>query len=211
MKFDLKIESINYVKILYKDDNDFLHCVKASLKTLNEYDIYTCIKKDEWEKVPFPQDITISFACFDGLYKADTTLKYVRYEEPFLYFSIKPPEEVKYQQEREFFRVNINIPAVVSYKIDEFIERIQCKTFDLSANGIKIKLEDEKYFPEEVSIDLYFEKRVIRTNAKYMRTDTEDDIITAAFNFIDLSENDTDYLSQICIRKQIEDKRHSLK
>ena len=210
MNFDLKPEIINYVKILYKDSGDFSHCVKASIKYFNEYDIYACVRKEEWENVPCPQEVTLNFACSNGLYRAKSTLKYTKYEEPYLYFSIKIPEDVEYQQNREFFRVHINKDVVISYRVEDDVIRVSCKTFDLSANGLKVQLEEKTFFPEEVFLDLYFDNREIRTKAKYIRSDEDDEIIKASFNFIDLEPCDLDYISRVCIKKQIEDKRSSL-
>ena len=210
MNFDLKPETINYVKILYKDSDDFSHCVKASIKYFTEYDIYACVRKEAWENVPCQQEVTLSFACNNGLYMAKSTLKYTKYEDPYLYFSIKIPENMEYRQNREFFRVNINKDVVISYRVDDDVIRVSCKTFDLSANGLKAQLGEKTSFPEEVFLDLYFDNREIRTKAKYIRSDEDDEIIKASFNFIDLEPNDSDYISRVCIKKQIEDKRSSL-
>lgn len=210
MKFDLKPETINYIKILYKDSNDFSHCVKASIKYFTEYDIYACVKKEEWEGVPSPQEVTLNFACNNGLYRAKSTLKYTKYEEPYLYFSIRIPDELEYQQNREYFRVHIDKDVVISYRTEDEVRRVACKTLDLSANGLKVRLSGETFFPEDVFVDIYFENREIRTKAKYVRSDEEDEIIKASFHFVDLQPSDLDYISRTCIKKQIEDKRSSL-
>lgn len=211
MKFNLELENINYLKLLYKDANDFLHCVKASIKHMSDIDIYACVKKEEWENIPAPQNISVGFACDNGLYKGESVIKYTKFEEPYLYFSIKTPEEIEFQQNREYFRVRLNNNVVISYRTDDDeIIRVPCNVYDLSANGLRVKLNTKTYFPQDVFIDIYFDNREIRTKAKFVRTDEEDEILKAAFHFIDLSENDMDYIARVCIRKQIEDKRNSL-
>lgn len=210
MNFDLKPETINYIKILYKDGNDFMHCVKASIKTINEHIIYACLKKEEWEKIPAPQDVVLNFICDNGLYKSKSVLKYTKYEEPYLYVCVKTPDETEFQQNREYFRVRLDKDVVISFTAQEEVIRVASKIYDISANGLRVRLDSRTAFPEEVFIDIYFDNREIRTKAEFIRTDEEDDILKASFRFLNLAENDMDYISQVCIRKQIEDKRSSL-
>ena len=214
MNFNLKSDDIDYVKILYKDAHDFIHVAKTHIKNLTELEVYVFIKKEEFEKLPAPQEVSVGFATKNGLYKAETTLKYTRYEEPYLYIALKTPTEVEYQQNREYFRVNIEKDVIISYKKEEEFKTINCNTYDLSANGIRVKLDCEIDFPEEVYMDVKLDKKTIHAKAKYIRTDVIDGTVKAsfvfsAFNFVEIGEADMDYISQVCIQKQLEDKRKS--
>ena len=215
MKFNLKSDEIDYVKILYKDNYGFSRIAKAFIKNISEYDIYACIKKDDFEKIPSPQEISAGFACKDGLYKSKTTLKYTKYEEPYLYFSIQTPDEVDYQQNREYFRVNIDKEVTIYYETEDGEAVINCTTYDISANGVRVMLEKETKFPQEVFVEIKLDKKTVRTKAKYVRTEIEEGQIKAAFifsafSFLNLEQADLDYISRVCLQKQIADKRNSM-
>lgn len=210
MKFDLDIKKVKYVKILYKDSENFSHYLKTAVKSITSYDVYTFAKKDEWIKIPAPQDVKLNFACEDGLYTADSVLKYTTYEEPYLYLALKLPQSMEYRQKREFFRVRMNAQASIIFNSGDEIKKIHTKIYNISASGISILLDKEIKFPEEVLIDIEFLNRTVHVKSKYIRTDSDDDILYTSFNFMNLSVSDMDYISQMCIRKQLEDKRNSL-
>ena len=123
---------------------------------------------------------------------------------------MKKPENMEYRQNREYFRVKINEDASVIYNVGEKEEKISAITYDLSANGVRIELDEEIAFPETVRLVLYLRKREIDVQAQYVRNDIEDKIIKSSFKFIDISDQDLDYISRICLAKQLEDRRKNL-
>ena len=211
MNLNLNIENINYAKIVYKDKNDSIRCMKAAVRRIDEREIVACAKFDENIFIDTPQEIKLSIACDNGLYKASTTLKYVVKEEPYFLFTIAAPDNIEYQQKREYFRVKINESALISYKSenDDKID-LPCETYDLSANGVRLILENKMSFPEIVKITLYLPRKIIETDAKYIRTDEEDNILKASFRFIKLQDTDIDCISQICFQKQLETRRKAI-
>ncbi len=206
MKFDLNLESINYIKIIYNDKNDIGHCTKAAIKQLNAREIFACIKSEKFLAIPAPQEVSVSFACNNGIYTTITTLKSVENREPFIYFTLKTPQEIQYSQNREYFRVKMSEDAILSFSGTV----LACKVYDISANGIRLCLDKEIEIPENVMINILFPQRNVKTKAKYVRIDKEDDILKASFYYINLSEHDRDIISQRCIQKQLSDKRRSI-
>lgn len=206
MKFNLKSESINYIKILYNDNEDFTHCTKASVKRIDEHEIFACSRFDEGLYLKTPQDVSVSFVCENGLYRAKTVLKYVQNEEPYTFFSLKTPEEIEYQQNREYFRVKMEEDVLLSF--DHNV--IPCKIYDISANGIKLKLDKEIELPEDVHINILFQPHNIEAQAKFVRIDKYEESFLVSLSFIDLSEHDRDKISQKCFQIQLEHKRNSV-
>lgn len=206
MKFNLKNENVNYIKILYNDNEGFTHCTKASVKRINEHEIFACSKFEDGLYLDTPQDVAVSFVCDNGLYRAATVLKSVENEEPYAFFAIETPDEIEYQQNREYFRVKMQEDVILSFAD----AAIPCKIYDISANGIKLKLDRNIAIPKNVKINMLFAPKNIETNAKYIRTDEENENLLASFHFVDLSESDRDKISQRCFQKQLEDKRHSI-
>ena len=210
MIFNISAENINYVKITYKDKNDFTHCIKAAVKFMSDYELLACAKNEEDLKIAFPQDVELGIACENGLYKTHTTLKNITYEPPYVLFSLSRPEETEYQQNREYFRVKLNEDANIIYKEDENEVTVAAITYDLSANGVRIELDKEMTFPENVRLMLFLPQRTIDVQAQYVRNDNEDQIIKASFRFADIPQSDLDYISQICLQKQLEERRKNL-
>jgi len=211
MKFDLDIENINYIKILYKDRYNFTHCVKAAIKKLEQKYIFAGAKSEKPINIETPQEVLLSFICDNGLYKTKTNLNFIQFdkEEEYIFFSLVTPQEVEFQQNREYFRIQMHEKVVISYKKDDEIVEIPASTYDISANGIKIILPNIINFPEEVNLDILFPAKEIKTTAQFIRADNEDDIYKASFHFNHLTTQDLDYISRLCLIKQIEHRRNS--
>lgn len=203
MKFNLDTDSINYIKIVFKDSQNNTCCKKAAIKRMNEREIFACAKVDNELYLQTPQNILVSFVCENGLYRTSSVLKYVENKDDYVYFALKTPEGIEYQQSREYFRVKMDENATISF--DNNI--IQCKVHDISANGARFIMPQKVSMPEEVTIDILFSPKSIKTRAKFVRYDEEDGILKASFHFKHMLESDMDIISKKCIQKQLEYKR----
>ena len=157
-----------------------------------------------------PQDIELNFACDNGLYKSNTELKFVEKDSPFVFFTIKTPENIEYHQNREYFRVKLNEDVLILYKTEnEKPVNIKGETYDLSANGVRITVNKDENIslPDIVNIVLYLSSKNIETQARYIRAEDDEKCKRIAFNFINLKESSADYISQICFKKQLESRR----
>ena len=210
MKFNLNTENINYVKITYKDKNDFAHCIKAAIRLMNRYELLVCAKFEEKPDIQLPQEVDLGIACDNGLYKTKTLLKKIEEEKEYLIFSMKIPEEMEYQQKREYFRVKLHEDANIIYQSDEQDIKLSSITYDISANGVRIELDEIIDFPENVRLWLFLPQKTIDVEAQYIRSDEEDQIIKASFRFLNISPSDLDYISQLCLQKQLEERRKNL-
>ena len=206
MKFNLNLDSINYIKIVYKNHNGFTCCTKAAIKYMGEREITACAKFDYGLLIDTPQDVMLSFVCDNGLYRTTTVLKYISNEEPYIFFTLSTPSGLEYQQNREYFRVGMKEDVLLCFEGNI----IPCKTHDLSASGVRLVLAEKIDIPENVVIDMLFKPKSVKAKAKFIRYDDEDDVLKASFKFIGLPESEVDIISQICIQKQLEYKRNSL-
>lgn len=203
MKFNLNLDNINYIKIVYKDKSDTVCCTKAAIKNMNERDIYACAKFENNLFLNTPQEVALSFVCENGLYRTSTTLKYIENDAPYTFFAMKTPVGIEYQQNREYFRVKMDEDAIISF--DK--ETIPCKIHDISANGVRLILLRKVEIPEEADLDLLFAPKGIKTKAKFIRFDNEDNVPKVSFEFLGMMDSDRDFISQKCIQKQLEYKR----
>lgn len=211
MQFNLNIKNINYIKILYRDKNDKICCTKAAIKIMGEREIVACAKFDEDLYINTPQDIALSIVCENGLYRTTTQLKYIENSEPYVYFTLKTPSGLEYQQNREYFRVRMENRAILSFKQDEDLKVIPCKVYDISASGVRLELSESiDYEPEEANIEILFDPKPVSVKAKYVRYDEEDNIPKISFVYSDIPQNVMDIISQKCIQRQLEYKRSTL-
>ncbi len=203
MKFNLNLDNINYIKIVYKDKSDTVCCTKAAIKNMNERDIYACAKFENNLFLNTPQEVALSFVCENGLYRTSTTLKYIENDGSYTFFAMKTPVGIEYQQNREYFRVKMDEDAIISFGN----ETIPCKIHDISANGVRLILLRKVEIPEEADLDLLFAPKGIKTKAKFIRFDNEDNVPKVSFEFLGMTDSDRDFISQKCIQKQLEYKR----
>lgn len=210
MKDNINSENINYLKITYKDRDGFAHCIKSAVRYLTDIEILTSTKFDEDFSIETPQTVEIGIACDNGLYKANTLLKKIEKENPYILFSLQKPTELEYQQKREFFRVKLQENANIFFEENGQEKEIAAVTYDISANGVRIELDKFYDFPEDVRIQLFLPQKNIEIHAKYIRSDEEDSVIKASFMFQEMLSSDLDYISQICFRKQLEERRKNL-
>lgn len=210
MKFNLNLDSINYIKIVYKDLADKPCFTKAAIKFLGEKEIIACAKSEDGIRINTPQEIILSFICDNGLYRTTTTLKYFEYRDPYVYFTLQTPQGLEYQQNREYFRVKMEEDAILTFKDGDKVKRLLCKTHDISANGVRLELPEKPDIIEDAGISILFDSREVKAKARFVRFDNEDEILKASFCFTYLKENDMDFISQKCIQKQLEYKRNTL-
>ena len=203
MKFNLDTDSINYIKIVFKDCQDNTCCKKAAIKCMNEREIYACAKIENGLSLQTPQNVSISFVCENGLYRTNSVLKYIENKDDYVYFALRTPEGIEYQQNREYFRVKMNENAIISFENNV----IPCKVHDISANGARPPPPPPNNMPEEVTVDILFQPKSIKTRAQFVRYDEDDGILKASFHFKHLPESDMDVISKKCIQKQLEYKR----
>ena len=172
---------------------------------MNEREIFACAKFEDNLFLDTPQEVSLSFVCENGLYRTSTTLKSIENDAPYIFFVMKTPVGIEYQQNREYFRVKMDEDAIISF--DK--ETIPCKIHDISANGVRLILLRKVDIPEEVNLDLLFPEKELKIKSKFIRFDTEDNIPKVSFEFLGITDSERDFISQKCIQKQLEYKRSS--
>lgn len=208
MKFNLDIENIRYVKILYANSSGNPVSVKAAIKQVNEQEIVTCIKTKEDLDITTPQQITLSIVCSEGLYRTRTGLKSCMCKAPYVFIYLETPSSMEFQQNREYFRVP------VAYKCMYYVQNngqpavFKTETTDISANGVSILLPVHVFSEEDAELEIMVEERLIPTKIRYVRSEKTENGYKLSFAYTDISERDKDYISQICIQKQLEYKRN---
>lgn len=210
MKFNLNLDDIKYIKILYKDIEGSPCTHKAAIKSVNEREILACAKFEDGLRIETPQEVTLSIVCSDGLYRTKTRLKSIDNEEPYTFFALETPQGLEYQQNREYFRVPAQYDCVYTIEDEAGNREYQTQICDISANGVSIFLPVHD-ISDEASIEISFNEIKIAARIRYVRSERLEEGYKLSFTYAAISNLDRDFISQICIKKQLEQKRNSLK
>ncbi len=210
MKFNLNLEDIKYIKILYKDYSGNPCNIKAAMKSVNEREIIACAKFENGLQIETPQEVTLSIVCNDGLYRTKTKLKSAANDEPYMFFALETPQGLEYQQNREYFRIPVQYPCIYTITTEDKIKEFKTHTLDISANGVSIFMPAHEISNEESRIEIMFNDISIASGIKYVRSEKIDDGYKLSFMYNAISNLDRDFISQICIKKQLEQKRGAI-
>lgn len=211
MKFNLNLEDIKYIKILYRDRNDSPCTSKGAIKSVNEREIIACAKFEDGLSIVTPQEVTLSVICNDGLYRTKTKLKSIDNADPYIFFVLETPHGLEYQQNREYFRVPLKCECKYTVTTEDKIKEYTTHTIDISANGVSIFLPVHEVTENESNIELSINNIKIESKIKYVRSEKVENGYRLSFTFTRISNLDRDFISQVCIKKQLEQKRNSVK
>ena len=206
MKFDLNEAEIKYIKISFTDIKGIKLTSRASIKRMSNREIIACGKFQENCYITTPQKVSVNFVYSNGIYKSNSILKTVENEEPYMFFILETPQEVFFEQNREFFRINTSCNCICRQK-DQF--EFNTKSIDISANGISILTENTEKIPDEIII--FINNTPISTKLQHIRTEEYNDKYKMSFTFLNINEKDQNLISQTCIQKQLEQRRNSIK
>lgn len=211
MKFSFKLEDIKYVKIAYKDYNGSVATIKAAMKEVNENEILICTKYREDFYIDLPQEIDFSVICNDGIYKTKTILKSIDNHEPYAFIILETPVGIEYQQNREYFRVPVTYNCI--YRIYQNNETFDynATVYDISANGVSLILPEHIISENLSDLVINFDGIEISLRAKYVRSEKHEKGYKISFSYVNISELDRDFISQICIKKQLEQQRNRIR
>ena len=172
-----------------------------------------------------PQEIMLKFVIGDLLYIAKSTLKQVDVKATKVYFRISAPKILELQQQRKYYRIDIKrFCLLVGVNKEGNSTAFVARSINLSAGGVLINrlesMTSNKYItinPEDYEIYhliIVLEMdQVLKLSARYVRQEEGRKSYKYAFEFVDIPEQKTDFISKYVIRKQLEELRyeHDLK
>lgn len=209
MKFTFNLEEIKYIKLVYQDNDGSPKSFKGAIKSIDDRKIFACIRNEDDVNMPLPQKVTLSIVCNEGLYRTETIMRSVETDEPYVFITLDTPQGMEFQQNREYFRIIAQYNCV--YYISEHNNTISytAKTIDISANGVSIILPSLIVSEEDAELEIMIKERLVRTHIKYVRSEKLQEGYKISFKYTKISSKDQDYISQVCIQKQLEQKRKS--
>ena len=211
MKFNFKLEEIKYAKVSYRDKNNEPVTKKIAVKTLTEREILACTRFESGLDINTPQEVVLSFVCNDGIYKTKTILKAVDNDEPYIFFIFQTPEGIEYEQNREYFRVLASFNCIYKIKENDEIREFETNTVDISASGVSIVLPFSTITEDFSDIVMAINGKLVRARIHFIRSEKFADGYRHSFAYTKISEEDRDYISQVCLQKQLEERRNSIR
>ena len=210
MKLNLDLEEIKYIKITIPTDEENSITVRATIKDINEREIVACTKYDENLKSIKSQEIVVSIISDDGIYRTKTNLKAIENDGPYTFMYIETPDNIEYQQNREYFRVPMVCEC--NYKVAVNGEKLEfnVKTVDISANGVSLYSPELFISSTDAELVININGKKVQTKARYIRSERFGDAYRVSFAYTNIAESDRDIISQACIAKQLEEKRNRL-
>ena len=82
---------------------------------------------------------------------------------------------------------------------------------DISANGVSIELPTHSISEGASEIEIGVKSKIILAKIRYVRSEKTNDGYRISFAYTKISEQDRDFISQVCLQKQLEQRRNSIK
>lgn len=210
MKFDFKLEDVKYIKISYINANNEEKVIKAALKSFDDTKMLSCTKFIENLDILPEQNVVLGIVCSNGIYKAKTTIQNIENEEPYTFLIFDIPEKIEYQQQREFFRVAVEYNCTLQINDENTIIELPARTFNVSANGVCLILDNHKITNTYGNLIININNKLLNIKVCYIRSEKFGEKYKVSFAFVNIPEQDRDFLAQTCLKVQLEQKRNSL-
>ncbi len=211
MKYNFKLEEIKYAKILYEDSSGKTFTIKSVVKQLDNTGVSMYIKYDEKVLQNLDKQVVgLKFVCSDGLYSSKAKISKIESIPPYIVIKLENLDNIIHNQNREFFRVPVNIDCTCIRQNDNEIEKISGEILDLSANGVKVVFNKVFRINGTESLSFFIENKELLLKLRYIRSSVVENKFIISFNFYKIDESTKNLISQFCIRKQLEEKRKHL-
>ena len=211
MRFNFNLEEIKYIKVLVKDSEGKPHSLKSAIKRMNSREIIACTRFIDGVSFPRVQDVILSIVCNDGLYRTTTKLKSLELAEPYIIFIIETPVGMEYQQNREYFRVSAKYDCRYSFRSGSEMLNFEAHTIDITENGVSIFMPINSVPETDAVLTIKINGRDVYTKARCVRSEQITNGYKLSFAYTVIDESERDIIAQACIKKQLEERRNSLK
>ena len=199
MQLNFNIDNIRYVELEYiKGGLE----VKQQLTFKEENDTNLIIVGSEIDttNIITPQVVKVSFICNNGLFKTTTTLKNIETIGNNSIFVLDNPKTIDYHQNRENTRVFVAFDCIYTVDTPNGSEAYNATTYDLSASGVSIILQENLITLNEASIVIFMPGGEVKSHIDFTRCERyEEDSFKISFKFNDIAEKDYERIKEFCL------------
>ena len=194
-----KLISLQYIKVIFMDTKKELHEIRTDNHTVFDDTIQLHINSREDFNITCPIGIVLKFVTRDAIYFAKAVLKEIRRTKDKVIFVLKAPQKTIRQQNRKFYRINIDRPCVLLVEGKNNNQIYVAQTVNISKGGVLISdlesmLNDEKVtlqLPKDAGcrFTIFLEHNLkIKTYAQYVRSEYVDETYRYGFQFFDIPQ-----------------------
>ena len=189
MQIDSKIE---YIKIVIPELGS--EYISTKYKTGGRT---TSVDIESNNKIFLKTPREVVFCCITekALYHTKTTLLNIQHFNSVSTFILMTPQDFEEQQKRKYYRVKTDNEVKLYYDENGTQKVIPCRACNLSAGGIRIILQERPVLPVFANLDIIFKDKTITAKGKLIRCYYNNNIPQAAFEFIEISKEDIEYIS----------------
>ena len=202
MKLSFNIDDIKYLELTYTIEGKEVTS-RLALKEKRENDFIAIINESDEKLISTPQKAYLNFVTNDGLYKTNATLKEVIFDNNETTFIIENPLTLDYQQNREYFRILAEYDCIYTIETNDGIESFNATTYDISAGGVSILMNQNLLSIDDASILIFLKDGDLKSHLKFVRSEAFEGAFKLVFEYTDLSEQDFERLTNLCVKKQL--------
>lgn len=125
------------------------------------------------------------------------------------------PQSVDKIQRREFIRVGLKVKTIINLKTPTYTKNIKTDSKDLSANGIRVILdEDISKYDKNIELSILFPDNIIKTRAKLIKVKptviNSTTYYETSLSFITSNKRDVDFIVKKCFEFQAQQRKKLL-
>ena len=193
-----KFSSLQYVKIVYVDQNKELYEIKTEVQTINNDTIRLFADKNDGIDITCPCGVALKFVTNDAIYFAKTVLNDIKNINNRIVLFLDAPRKTIRQQKRKFFRINMERPCAIFVNNNNNAQAYTAQSVNISIGGILLynvesmlnEEEQTRFTPskdDSCYIAIFLEQDLkITVCAKFVRSEYVDGSYRYAFQFINM-------------------------
>lgn len=195
-----KLSTLQYVKVIFIDKNKELQELRADSNSINSDIIQLYFSSKENINVNCPIGVVLKFITLDAIYFAKVILKENKKAGDKFIFILSAPQKTIRQQNRKFYRINIERPCVLLVNNEKnnprtyIAQSVNISKGGILINGVESILNDEQINlkhskGDSFYIAMFLEQGIkVKSSAQFVRSECIDGSYRYAFQFLEMSQ-----------------------
>ena len=203
MRLNFNLENIKYLKLEYQTSEKKSAVLKLALREKLENEFIAITKGKNIPNMSLPAPVKIGFVCHDGLYITESRVDKIETIDGSTLFYILNPRTLDYQQNRYYYRIIKEMDCIYTVVDENGTNSYSAVTYDISAGGVSILLQENPISKGECSIVIMHEGHDIKAYLEFVRCEIFEDMYKLSFMFTDIDEQDRKRLLDLCVNNQL--------
>ena len=195
-----KFSNLKYIKMIFIDKNKELQEIQAEAHSLNNDIIQLLINDKTNINITCPTGVVLKLVTTDSIHFAKVILKELKSNNDKYILVLDTPQKTIRQQNREFYRINIDCPCVLLIDNDKNNNKAYiAQSVNISKGGAlisnleSISIMEHEHFSLQINngdscyITMFLEQNLkVKSYSKFVRTETVDNTYRYALQFLNI-------------------------